>query len=78
LRCGQAGQAGLEQAVVDRVVLSHPGPALGAITSCGSVPVSSAASLSASIHPSASAAYSAPCPRRKAGTSDSWTSEVTA
>ena len=28
--------------------------------------------------PAASASYSAPCPRRKAGTSDSWTSEVTA
>ena len=28
--------------------------------------------------PAASTSYSAPCPRRNCGTSDSWTSEVTA
>ncbi len=82
LRCrlrGKAGQGALEQAVVDRVVLSRPGAALLAIDELRQrVPVSSAASFSSSIRPSARAAYSAPWPRRNSGTSDSWTSEVTA
>ena len=55
-----------------------PGAASSPSTSCGSVRVSSAARASSSTCPAASASYSAPWPRRKAGTSDSSASEVTA